>query len=373
MKEVTPDVLDLYFLKNIIKEKRDNIVTILENLDCHKINFKKSNMGDEIRFALPNHNNSTSGVVLIETLFCQSYTPEYEYKGDLIGFIKFMKKIDFGEVLIWICNILNINYNGIQTAFPLIQQKSTFGNELLSLLCSKKIRKNEDIEIDLFELENSYKYVFGPHITLCKEGISTEVQNKFHIGYDLWTKRILFPHRFWKGQKNQFVGIIGRTTNPFWEELGIPKYYPLESYKKRTNLYGLWENLREKIPSNIDEKQKQIYRTIQDNHYIVVYEAEKSVLKRATWHDFTGVALMGHELQEEQISIINQLENVSEVIFALDKDVPESKVKEMCNKVKLKRTSYIIDKNNLLGPTDSPADASQSVFWTLFYSRIKNY
>ena len=33
----------------------------------------------------------------------------------------------------------------------------------------------------------------------------------------------------------------------------------------------------------------------------------------------------------------------------------------------------MIDKNNLLGPTDSPADAKQSVFWSLFYSRVKNF
>lgn len=367
-------MLDLYSLKKIIKEKDDNIILILDKLGCHKMNFKKSQRGGrEIRFALPNHSNASSGVILIETLYCQVYTPEYEFKGDIIGFVKFLKKIDFSDVLIWICNVLNINLDKLIDMFPIPKQESTFGKELLELVRPKKIYNVQDYEVDLFQIENSYKYIFGPHIELCREGISTQVQNEFHIGYDLWSKRILFPHRFWNGKEDEFVGIIGRTTNPFWEDLDIPKYYPLKSYLKRTNLYGLWENLHKRLPDNLTEQMKKIYRTIKDNHYIIIYEAEKSVLKRATWHDNTGVALMGHELQEEQIKIINKLDDVYEVIFALDKDIPENKVKEMCNKIKFKRTSYMIDKNNLLGPTDSPADASQINFWKLFYSRIKNY
>ena len=366
-------MVDLNAIKIIIKAKDENIVTILDKLGCHKINFKKSQRGREIRFALPQHNNSTSGVVLIENLYCQVYTPGCEYKGDLIGFVKFLKKIDFSDAIFWVCNVLNIDLDSLIPMIPIVPKINSFGKELLSLVKPKKLYNIREHEVDLFKIENSYKYVFGPHIELCREGIGTEVQEKFHIGYDLWSKRILFPHRFWNGKENEFVGIIGRTTNPFYDELGIPKYYPLKSYLKRTNLYGLWENLRERTPNNLDKSMKQIYRTIKDNHYLIIYEAEKSVLKRATWHDFTGVALMGHELQEEQISIINKLDDVYEVIFALDKDIPESKVKEMCNKIKSKRTSYMIDKNNLLGPTDSPADAKQSVFWSLFYSRVKNF
>ena len=133
----------------------------------------------------------------------------------------------------------------------------------------------------------------------------------------------------------------------------------------------MYENLRENKPDDLSEIQRKIYRTINDDKYIVIYESEKSVLKRATWNDFTGVAIMGHELQDEQIKIINQLQDINEIIFALDKDVPEEKVKNMCQRIHAKSVSYMIDKKNLLGPTDSPADASQKIYWELFCNRVK--
>lgn len=366
-------MLDLYLLKRVILEDENNIIKILEKLECHKITSKNYPDHREIRFALPNHNNGTAGVVLLDTLYCQTYTPELEYKGDIVGFVKFIKHIDFTEALFWVCDVLNIDLDSISEMFPPIHINNNFGKDILSLVNDKPAYEIKDYDIDLFKIQNTPQYVFGPHIELCKEGIGTSIQEKFHIGYDLWSKRILFPHRFWNGSEDEFVGIIGRTTNPFYQDLGIPKYFPLKSYPKRTNLYGLWENLRERIPDNLSDNQKIMYKTIKDNHYLVLYEAEKSVLKRATWSDFTGVALMGHELQEEQIQIINQLDDVYEVIFAMDNDIPESKVKELCNKIKLKRTSYMIDKNHVLGPTDSPADTSQLNYWKMFYGRVKNY
>ena len=370
-------MVNINTLKKIIIKKDKNIIILLEGLGCHDFNYRMNKNQKELRFALPNHKNSSSGVVYLdENLGCTIRTPEYEYQGNIFGFIQKIKKIDFNEVLIWICSKLNIRIEQAQEMFPLLDthvSNISFGNRILKIK-ENALKKTDvnDFDISLFNID-SRKYVFGPYLDLVKEGIGAKVQEKFKIGFDLWSKRILYPHRYWNStdDNNNFIGIIGRTTNKFWEELDIPKYFPLKSYAKRTNLYGLYENLREYKPDNLSEIQKKIYRTINDDKYIVIYESEKSVLKRATWNDFTGVAIMGHELQDEQIKIINQLHNVNEVIFALDKDIPEEKVRSMCQKIYAKSVSYIIDKKNLLGPTDSPADASQKIYWELFSSRVK--
>lgn len=370
-------MININTLKKLILKKDENIITLLEGLDCHSFNYRTSKGNKELRFALPNHKNSSSGVVYLdENLGCTVRTPEYEFQGNIFGFIQKIKNIEFSDTIIWICVKLKIRIEQAQEMFPKLEtdiSPITFGNRILKVK-EKALKKIDvqDFDVSLFDID-SRRYVFAPYIDLVKEGISAKVQEKFKIGFDLWSKRILYPHRYWNATDadNSFIGIIGRTTNKFWEELGIPKYFPLKSYEKRNNLYGLYENLREEKPDNLSEIQKKIYRTIKDDKYIVIYEAEKSVLKRATWNDYTGVALMGHTLQEEQIKIINQLKDVHEVIFALDKDIPEEKIKEMCRKIHTKSVSYIIDKKNLLGPKDSPADASQKVFWELFCNRVK--
>ena len=371
-------MIDLFMLKKIILSNDDNVIQILEGLNCHSINFKKSTKGPQIRFALPDHKNATSGCVMLnDYLTCIVFNPDFDYKGDLIGFVKSLKKIEFADALVWVCNKLNICIDKVEDFFPslpIVNDNLDCG--ILSVhkeACRGLYNLTSSAELTSFEIKQTYNYVFAPHIALCKEGIGTDVQERFHIGYDLWSKRILFPHRFWNGKEDEYVGIIGRTTNPLADELGIPKYYPLESYPKRTNLYGLWENLRAEKPTNIPEEFQKLSRTIKDDKYIVIYEAEKSVLKRATWHDYTGVALMGHELHPEQISIINDLKDVHEVIFALDNDIPESKLKELCSKIEVKKTSYILDRNNFLGPKDSPADMNPYIFNELFKSRVKNY
>ena len=371
-------MININTLKKLILKKDENIITLLEGLGCHNFNYRKSKEIRELRFALPNHNNSSSGVIYLdENLGCTIRTPEYEYQGNLIGFVQKIKKIEFSDAVIWICSKLNIRIEQATEMFPSINPKIpslNFGNRILQVK-EKALKRTDvqDIDIDLLDVDYK-RYVFGPYIDLIKEGIGAEVQEKFKIGFDLWSKRILYPHRYWNetsDNENKFIGLIGRTTNRFWEELGIPKYFPLQSYEKRYNLYGLYENLKEIKPDNLSDLQTMIYRTIKDDKYIVIYEAEKSVLKRATWNDFTGVAIMGHSLHDEQVKIINQLKDVNEVILALDKDVPEEKIIAMCNKIQAKSVSYMIDKKNLLGPTDSPADASQKVFWQLFANRVK--
>ena len=157
--------------------------------------------------------------------------------------------------------------------------------------------------------------------------------------------------RYWL--TGQLLGFNQRTTVENYDAFSIKKYFLTPTYPKQLNLYGLYEN----------------YNSIQNAGYVVVYEAEKSVLKRDSLNDPTGVALSGHTLSDEQMAILIGL-NV-EVVIALDKDILIDEVRHLCDKFKnIRKVSYIYDKWDILDSKDSPADACNKDYQFLFNNRI---
>lgn len=354
-----------YTLKQELSGKVDTIQEILEKLGCHS--FSNRTKG-QLRFALPEHKNPTSGCVNTDNLFLTVFN-DMNFKGDIIGFVSEMKKIPFGESIIFLCQLLDLDYHDEEY----VEKPADYFDKFFQLI-GKKYRKEEELT-PFSHISSQYEFI--PQLALCQEGITIAVQKQFHIGYDNWSKRILFPHRYYKGKKDEFVGIIGRTTIPQWEQLGLPKYFPLRKYKKSQNLYGYWENMHPpEMPKTFNENQAWAFRTFKKNKYVVVYEAEKSVLKRASVNDFTGVAICGHSLSQTQANILCGMNDVIEIVFAMDNDVDEAIVKDMCKMIWNKKTSYIIDKNKndpnkrILGEKDSPADLDNKHYYDMFLHRI---
>lgn len=356
-----------YAVKQELSGKIETIQEILEKVGCHDFSNRTHN---QIRFALPNHKNPTSGCCNIDNL-CVTIFNDMNFRGDIIGFISEIKKIPLGESIVFLCQLLGLDFHDEEYSF---QKQEEYFDKFWDLL--KGENKEEDADLSPFSNISS-QYEFIPQLALCKEGISIKTQKDFHIGYDNWSKRILFPHRYYKGGKDEYVGIIGRTTISQFELLGLPKYFPLRKYPKSKNLYGYWENTHvEQFPKGLTKEQDVFYRSFQKNKYVVVYEAEKSVLKRASSHDYTGVAICGHSLSQLQANILCGMNDVKEVIFAMDNDVSEEIVQSMCKMIWNKKTSYIIDKNKndpqkrVLGEKDSPADLNNKDFYKLFFSRV---
>ena len=120
------------------------------------------------------------------------------------------------------------------------------------------------------------------------------------------------------------------------------------------NLYGLQEN----------------YEGIQKAGDVCVYESEKSVLKRHSRLDRTGVAVGSHNLSDEQVKILVGI-NVN-ITLAYDKDIPLKHIRSECERFYgLRNISYIYDKYDLLKEKDSPADAPNKIYNYLFKHRIK--
>jgi DNA primase len=194
-------------------------------------------------------------------------------------------------------------------------------------------------------------YIPMLHIDWVREGVTEKTREKFNITYSYKHKRVVIPMRYWL--TGELLGFNQRTTVENYEEFGIKKYFITPTYPKVLNLYGLYEN----------------YNSIQKAGYVVVYEAEKSVLKRDSLNDATGVALSGHSLSDEQVRILIGL-NV-EIVIAFDKDISVEEVRHACEKFKnIRKVSYIKDKWNILSAKDSPADACNKDYQFLFDNRI---
>lgn len=217
--------------------------------------------------------------------------------------------------------------------------------------------KNEDIppyKNNIMPIEILNKYINKPHIDLYKEGISLDAIKEFCIRFDLKSERIIFPH-FNKDNKNEILATVGRTTKQNFEEYKSPKYLIIDGkgYKKSENLYGLAQNVQE----------------IKNKKSVIIFEAEKSVLKCWGWNYKNCVSIGSHNISQGQIEILLSL-NVTEVVIAFDKDISIPTLLKNANKLKFYFKVFIIfDNNFLLNEKDSPVDKGIDIFNTLFQKK----
>lgn len=327
--------------KNLIKE-------LLEKIGCHS--FLPNNNKNELRCALPNEEDNTKvSVFLTEELNVRVFTKGGTIYGSIFDLVMHIYNVSFVDACRKCANLMGLSSNLSKEIYKKESPLSFFKNV-------KKRREKNEPQQNTYELSILNKYSKTPHIELIrKDGILYDVIEKYHVMFDERSDRIVFPH-FKYDDKNKIVGIIGRTVNKAYKELGIPKYFSMEGikYEKSKNLYGL--------SHNIDEIKKR--------GICVVFEAEKSVMKIDMFKDPIGVSVGCHELSSFQVKLLISL-NV-EIVIAFDKGVDEQHILDTCKKLsKYRKVSYIKDKWGLLKEKDSPADRGYKVWRYLFRNRIQ--
>lgn len=321
-------------LKNFIINN-DKIPDVLSKLGCHKI----KSYSTEYRCALPRHSNPTAVQVKKDSLKSKIYRSEEKVTGDIVTLAMFILDCDFKEALKHIHEILGLEFSVKR------KSKKTKRHPLDVFQKVKAKVYDDEKELKIYDESILRPYVIMPHIEFIKEGIGYDTQVKYNIGYCPHTKRIVIPHRYYNGGNNDFVGVMGRTTIKDHDILGIAKYYPLVRFWKTLNLYGLQEN----------------YEGIQEGNMVIVFEAEKSVLKCDTYGFKNAVSIGSHEISKEQERILIGLD--VEIVIAFDKDVKEDFIKKVCkNFSKHRKVSYIYDKHDLLEENDSPIDQGYKKF-----------
>lgn len=341
--------MDTTSLKEYVFEN-NKIEYILEQIGCHSIKYHPN----KEYYSCGNYDGDNPGAVNIKNnkylnVINWSRPNAFEGGSDIFDLVQYNRQCSFVDAVKYLHDILNIEY----TRYKKIEKVDNKPDPLNIFKRIKKAKKKIDVD-DIHVLDNEVldEYVSLLHIDWFREGIMPWTAKKFGLAYSYKHKRVVIPLRHWL--TGQLLGVNMRTTIENYKELGINKYFITPTYQKNLNLFGLFEN----------------YEAIQKAGYVVVYESEKSVLKRDSLCDATGVSLSGKSLSEEQRRILIGLG--VEIVIALDNDVDIDEVRFICEKFfRIRNVSYIRDHHDLLGEKDSPADAKNKVFNFLFKYRTK--
>jgi len=339
-------------LKKYIYEN-NKIEYILEQIGCHHIQYHNkgyytcSNKDGDNKIAINIYND--------ENLNCINHTRDIgDKRANLINLVCFNMNLSFVQGIKYLHKLFGLKNNYNKNKKQLQEENKIDPLEIFKKVKRKRNKVNiDDIEIYNSEIIEEYEPVL--YIDWLKEdGIVEFTRKKFNIGYSYKQKRIIIPIRYWAGEEDDYIGIIGRTTVKNYDLFDIPKYYPLKQYPKGINLYGLQEN----------------YKTIQEAGYVCVYESEKGVLKRHSRLDGTGVAVGSHNLSDEQVKILIGI-NVN-IVICYDKDIPLKHIRSECSRFYgIRNVFYIYDKYDLLGEKDSPGDMNNKIFNYLLKYKVK--
>ena len=336
-------------LEEYLSSNPNEIEKILEELGFGKI----LNRGRYISACVPNFNNASGFSILIENLYCKSFTTHFDFSGHLFDLVQHMKGYtNFGDTMRFIHKILNIPYSYSK------KEDDTPKDSILDFFKKYKTKPNKrstkEVELKFYTDEEVFNmYTQCSYAGWLKEGIIAKVQEEFGVGYHFDSRRVVYPHRYYKDGK--ICGLIGRTicSDEEIEYFGVPKYFPLIPYPKSKNLYGLWENME----------------YIKQAKEVIVFEAEKSVLKMRSRGINNCVSVGSHDLSDEQVKILIGL-NVN-IVLAYDEDVPLEFMESECKKFKgLRSVSIVINQYDILKDKQSPADATLKIWEALYKRRI---
>ena len=339
--------LDTLSLKRYIYDNK-KIDYILEKIGCHHIQYHPL----KDYYSCGNYNgDNPSSINIYNTpyLHVKNWTREKEFDkhADIYTLVQYNKNLSFTEAVKYIHSLLGLEYKWTKPTTKIevcdpwgFARKHKYGS-----VDVKEIEKLRDEEIDY--------YIPMIHEDWFRDGIIPKTRKKFDLCYSYRRHRVMIPLRMWN--TGELLGFNSRTTIKNYAELGIKKYFITPSYPKQLNLYGLYENMD----------------SIKQAGYVVVYESERSVLKRDSRNDSTGVALSGHIISDEQVAILKHIDGVREIIISMDKDVSLNEVRCICEKFNGYNVSYTYDKWDLLSEKDSLADAPKKIFNFLFKHRVK--
>jgi DNA primase len=213
----------------------------------------------------------------------------------------------------------------------------------------KKITDNEDIKLLPDNILNQFK--ISPVKKWISEGLRYKSQQKYQIGLDVMTERIIIPIR---DELGNLVGIKGRLMED--SNIEDDKYIYLYSCPKNKLLYGLDKNYKHIIKSN----------------EVIVVEGEKSVIKLHSLGYKNAVATASKNISKTQIDKLLRL-NVP-ITLALDADVKKDEIDLIVEDLKypfsLTEVNVIEDKMGFLEEKESPMDDADT--WEILYKNFKN-
>lgn len=339
--------------KRLVNE--DKIPILLEEIGCELIKAEQG--GTLITAKLPDkfHSSNPRAVQcrLNESLTC-NIRNRPDFRGDIFSLISYIKHDKRGEDINkdlyeskkFICRELGWNefMNG-----------EYFDKKIDYLSRLKKI-KNKSRQVLTIKpnpvLSNSImdNFILNPVKTWMDEGISLSTQIEYKVGFDLLTKRIIFPIR---NRFGDIVGVKGRLI----DNKDVNDFNPKYNYLYRCNISQEWFNLDKALPYIKKEKE------------VIIFESEKSVMKMHSNGIYNCLAISSSDISDVQANIICNLGYDINIVLAYDNDKNSEEISFQAEKFKNREVFAIFDNSELLGEKDSPIDKGIDVWYYLYNNK----
>lgn len=329
-----------------LSNNRDNILKVLESLDYQNITYNSSH--NEYRFAREYGRNPSSVRLGIDTLSFICFSTNE--RGNLYSLVMNKKSLNFPQALEYIANLLGLEKSNFNKAV-----KVPFGG-----FYKKLIREIQEPEMSMKTYDESIldEYLGKFNTMFFNDGISYKTQEKFNVGYDIWTNRITVPEYTFDGK---ICGIMGRSidSNCSKEE----RWLPIIPCSRSLTLYGYHTN----------------YECIQRKNLCVIGESEKFPQQLDTMGSNVGLGSCGCHLSDTQTKYIKGL-LVSKNILAYDEGLEEEYIREEAKKLKIDNAvfhndvGYIWDSKHQVipkGSKGSPSDYGKEGYLYLMKNCVK--
>lgn len=178
------------------------------------------------------------------------------------------------------------------------------------------------------DVMNQY-YFYGkplPYKEWIEEGISYEVQMLYGVGFDLESKRIVFP------LKNRFGKIVGVKGRIMKDEDDDRKYLYLYPCNNRYE----WFSFHLALPHIITEKR------------VYIVESEKSVMKLYSNGVYNAIAIGASDISVEQVDIIKSLGLDIEIVLCYDKGILIESIITQAEQFENRNVFAMFDSDNIL-------------------------
>lgn len=349
---------DLKKIKDRLRDP-DKIIRLLETIGCEYVKLEQH--GKLVTAQLPerfySNNKRATQVRLNESLSCYIRN-RADFKGDIFSLVSYINHEKRGEEIQkdlpkakeFICKLFGWNEFLSKTKGTIVVKdytaslKEIIGNKK----CKREIRPNPVLSEDIMQ----QYYPYGkplPFQDWIDEGISYKTQQFYGVGFDLESKRVVFPLR---NRFGQIIGVKGRIMKI--EDAPDCKYLYLYHCN---NSYELF-NFHNAHPHILMEKK------------VYIYEAEKSCMKAFDWGIYNTVAIGASDISEVQADMVKNLGLDIEIVLCYDKDKTPQEIKEYAQVFRGRKVYGMFDVDNLLQRKDAPVDRGFEVWSKLVENNI---
>ena len=303
----------------------EDIGDMLESLGCEQVHIR----GNVLSSTKGNGSDNPSGIVIWDNgnfFNAEMYTtPEFEkyVVKDIFSVIRQLTGRTFEQAVQFVAGFVELDNTKKEEKVPSIL-------DWLDKIEKKGVQKEKESWVYDRAFLDQFPRFLHPYWE--REGITEETAAKFDIRYDQSTECIMIPIY---DEKRRLVGMKSRETRP-----AKNKYTYALRTRKSVVLYGLYQN----------------EEAIRREKEVIVFEAEKSVLKADSLGIHNTVAIGGKILSPDQVRLLNSLG--ASIVLALDEDVSNEDIERNVHKIAFPfpvNDIYVL-RDERLNEKESPAD-----------------